>query len=86
MKVCPLTRISSLAPEICLASEICSPYRGYLLHRKNIPLLQRPNRIHGRSGRQHPSGILGVYDRSGVCNAPHYCQTLFLYDQVLGFC
>ena len=44
----------------------CSPYRGCLLHRKSIPVPPWPNGTHGYFGRQHPSGILGVYDQSGV--------------------
>ena len=36
MKVCPLTRISSPAPEIFPQ---CSPYRDCLLHGKSIPVL-----------------------------------------------
>ena len=61
MKVCPLTRISSLDPEI-----LCSPYRGCLLHGKSIPVPPWPNRTHGHSGRQHPSGILAVKYQSAV--------------------
>ena len=44
----------------------CSPYQGCLLHGKNIPALPWPNGTHGQFGRQHPSGILGAYDWSGV--------------------
>ena len=44
----------------------CSPFRGFLLHGKSIPVSPWPNRTHGYSGRQHPSCILGIYDRSGV--------------------
>ena len=43
-----------------------SPYRGCLLHRKSIVVPPWPNGTHDHFGRQHPSGILGVYDRSGV--------------------
>ena len=39
---------------------MCSLYRGCLLHVKSIPVLPWPNRTHGYSGRQHPSGILAV--------------------------
>ena len=59
MKVCPLTRISSPAPEICPQ---CSFYWGCPLHGNNIPALPWPNRTHSHFGRQHPSGILGVYE------------------------
>ena len=44
----------------------CSPYWGCLLCRKKIPVLLWPNGTHGHSDRQHPLGILEVYDRSGV--------------------
>ena len=57
MKVCPFTRISSLAPEIC---SIVSPYQGCLLHRKSISVPPWPNRTHGYSGKQNPSAILAV--------------------------
>ena len=40
----------------------CFPYPGCLLRAKSIPTLPWPNGTHGHSGRQHPSGILGVYD------------------------
>ena len=53
MKVCPLTRISSPAPENQIQ---CSPLWGCLLHGKSIQHFES----------QHPSRILGVYDRSGV--------------------
>ena len=43
-----------------------SPYQGWLLHGKNISVPPWPNRTHGHFGRQHPSGILGVYDRAGL--------------------
>ena len=42
------------------------PYGRCLLRGKSIPVPPWPNRIHSHSGRKHPSGILGVYDRSGV--------------------
>ena len=42
----------------------CSSYQGCPLHEKIIPVL--PNGTHGRSGRQHPSGISEVYGQSGV--------------------
>ena len=44
----------------------CSPYQGCLLHEKSIPVLPWSKGTQGHSGRQHLSGILGVYDRSGV--------------------
>ena len=44
----------------------CSPYWGCLLRRKSIPVVPWPRGTHSHSGRQHPSVILGVYDRSGV--------------------
>ena len=45
----------------------CSLYQGCLLHGKSIPVLPWPNGTHGHSGdSEHPSGILGVYDQSGV--------------------
>ena len=44
----------------------CSPNRVRLLHGKSIPVPTWPNRTHGHSGRQHHSGILGVYDLSRV--------------------
>ena len=60
MKICPLTRISSPAPEICP--------NVLLTGEKSIPVPPWPNGTHGHFGRQHLSGtcILGVYDRSGV--------------------
>ena len=49
MKVCPLTRISSLASEICsnvlLTGDVFYTERVFLW----------PNRTHGHSVRQHPS-------------------------------
>ena len=57
MKVCPLTGISSPAPEV---GPKCSPYWGCLLHGKSIPVPPWPNRTHGHFGRQHPSGISAV--------------------------
>ena len=39
----------------------CSPYCG-----KSIPVSPWPNRTHGYFGKQHPSDILLIYDRSGV--------------------
>ena len=57
MKVCPITRISSPAPEICLIVLLT----GYVFCMDRVFLYN-----HGHSGRQHPPGILGVYDRSGV--------------------
>ena len=44
----------------------CSPDRGCILRGKSIPVPPWPNGTHSHSGRQHPSGISGVYDRSGV--------------------
>ena len=44
----------------------CSPYRGCLLHRNSIPVPPWPDETHGHYGRQHPLGILRVYDWSGV--------------------
>ena len=63
MKVCPLTRISSPAPEICPSVLLTG---GCLLPGKSIPVPPWPNATHGHSGRKHPSRILGIYDRSGV--------------------
>ena len=57
MKVCPITKISSPAPEICLDGLLT----GYVFCMDRVFLYN-----HGHSGRQHPPGILGVYDRSGV--------------------
>ena len=63
MKGCPLTRISSPAPEICpnvlLTGDV-------FLRGKSIPVLPWLNGTHCHSGRHHPSGSLGVHDRSGV--------------------
>ena len=50
MKDCPLTKISSQPPEICLNA---------LLSGMSIP-------THGHSGRQNPSGTSWVYGQSGV--------------------
>ena len=62
MKVCPLTQISSLAPEIChnvlLTRDVFYTERVFLYRHGQME--------HGHFGRQHPSGILEVYDRSGV--------------------
>ena len=44
----------------------CSPYQLCLLCGKSIPVPSWPNGTHGHFGKQHPSGILGVYDWSGV--------------------
>ena len=57
MKVCPLTRISSPAPEICPNI----PLPGISLYTERVFL-----HCHGHSGWQHPSGVLGVYDESGM--------------------
>ena len=63
MKVCPLTRIFSPAPEIgpkvLLTGDVS-------VHGKSIPVPSWPNRTHSHFGSQHPSGILGIFDRSGV--------------------
>ena len=57
MKVCPLTRISSPAPEI---------FPNVLLTRYVFCMECVFLYYYGHSGRQHPSGILRVYDLSGV--------------------
>ena len=62
MKVCPLTRISSLAPEICpnvlLTDNVFYTERVFLYrHGPTEHMAILVIRI---------SGILGVYDRSGV--------------------
>ena len=45
----------------------CFPYQVCLLHGKSFPVLPWPNGTHSHSGgRQHPLGILWVYDLSGV--------------------
>ena len=44
----------------------CSPYQGCLLQGKSIPVLPWLNGTHGHSDRYYPSGISGVYDRSGM--------------------
>ena len=44
----------------------CSPYWGYLLHGKSLPVPPCPNETHGHSDRQDPLGTLGVDDQSGV--------------------
>ena len=62
MKVCPLTIISIPAPEICPNVLLTSDF----FYMKSIPVLPWHNGTHGHSGRQHPSGILGVYDQAGV--------------------
>ena len=62
MKVCPLTRLSSPAPEMFSLPWMSST----LLHGKSIPVPPWPNRTDGHFSRQHTLGILGVYDRSGV--------------------
>ena len=63
MKACPLTSISSPAPEICpnvlLSRDVFYTERVFLYRHSG-------NETHGHFGRQHPSGISGVYDRSGV--------------------
>ena len=63
MKVCSLTRISSPAPEICpdvlLTRDVFYAEKVLLYHHgptENTLILIG----------QHPSGILGVYDQSGV--------------------
>ena len=63
MKVGPLTRISSPAPKIC--SNVLLT-KNVFYTEKSIPVAPWPNGTQGHSGRQHPSGILGVYVRSGV--------------------
>ena len=40
----------------------CSPYGGYLLSGKSIPVPPRPNETHGHSGKQHPSGYYNYYN------------------------
>ena len=60
MKVCPLTRISSPAPEIC--ANIL--FTGDVFYTQRVFLYRHDLTEHsGHSGRHHPSGILGVYDR-----------------------
>ena len=58
MKVCPLTRISSLALEICssvlFTRDVFDTERVSLYHHGTT------EHSHGHSGRQHPSGILAV--------------------------
>ena len=53
MNETPLTRISSPAPEICPNVLLT----GNVFYTESIPILPRPNKIHGHSGRQHPSGL-----------------------------
>ena len=60
MKVCPLTRISNSAPEICLNVLLI----GDVFYAKRVFLYCHGT--HSHSGRQHPSGITGLYDGSGV--------------------
>ena len=62
MKVCPLTLISSPARKICPNVVLT----GNVFYREGVFLPPWPNVTHGHFGRQHPSSILGVYDRSGV--------------------
>ena len=60
MKVCQLTSISRPAPEI-------GPYvllSGDGFYMERVFLYRHGTHVH--FGRQHPSGILGVYDWSGV--------------------
>ena len=57
MKVFQLTRISSLAPEICPNVLLTGDVYCTAMAQRNTQ---------SYSGRQHPSGILGVYYRSGV--------------------
>ena len=45
---------------------VCPLTRICLLHGKSIPVMPWPKGTHGHSGRLHPSGVLVVYDRSGV--------------------
>ena len=62
MKVCQLTRISTPAPEICpnilLTGDVVYTERVFLYHLGPTE--------HRHFGRQHPSGISGIYDRSRV--------------------
>ena len=62
MKVCPLIRISSLAPEICPSVLLT----GDVFYAERVFLYCYGPTEHGHSGRQHPSGILRVYNQSGV--------------------
>ena len=63
MKVCPLTTVSSLAPEIypyvLLAQDVF-----YI--EKSIAVPPWPTLLHSHSGKQQHPGFSGVYDRSGV--------------------
>ena len=63
MKVGPLTRISSPAPEIC--SNVLLTKNVFYME-KSIPVPPWSNGKHSHFGGQHPSRILGVYVRSGV--------------------
>ena len=63
MKVCPLTLISSPAPEICPNVLLT---RDVFFTERVFRYCNGPMEHTGHSGRQHPSGILGVYDWSGV--------------------
>ena len=62
MKVCPLTRISSLAPEICPNVLLT----GYIFYTERILLYCHGPTKDGHPSRQHPSSIFVVYDWSGV--------------------
>ena len=62
MKVCPLTRKFSPTPEIC--PNVLLTRHVYM--KKVFLYRHNTTETHGHAGRQHPSGILGVYDRSRV--------------------
>ena len=93
MKFCPLTRISSPAPEICpnvlltgdvfYTERVCLYCHGPTEHR----VILVGGILHAFYGFMISLECesLASWIQFEASNTPHYCQALFLYDWVLNF-